>query len=521
MAGGNTPSAPSSQLNPQPRLGDVNVRPAANLEATPPAATSRSNATSLVSNQPGDPRWDIQQNAAVILEKHAPEQVQVNVPAKFILVVRNVGRVPAANVLIRDRVPQGARLVQTTPKPDRQVGDLMEWDIAALPPGETLQITTELVPTQAGELGSVAEVSLAAVAACRTRSTQPKLVIEHSAPPQVLVGQQIVMNITVRNDGDGPAENVVIRDVVPDGLKHVSGKEIENPIGRLLPGQSRNLQLPLLAVAPGNIRNTISVSGDGKLTNEHSISLQVVSPQLQVNMTGPERRYLSRQTEHQLQVQNSGSANATNVQMMAKLPRGLKYESSSPAGRYDPSRHAVFWAMQQLPSGQAETISLSTLPMEPGQQEIEFQALADLNQPQSIKRPLLVEQLSELFFEIDDLEDPIEVNSNTTYVVRVENQGSQVATDVKLVAHLPQGIRFVQVESPVEYQVTPAGDGGQDVNFAPIPVLNPEAKLTMRIMVQGQIDGDHRIEARLTSAQRQTAVAKQETTKVYSDSLHR
>lgn len=510
-------ATPSIPTGPTPRrLNDPQVRPANHANPSVTSAT-REHLPSLVSNQPGDPRWEIQQNAAVILEKHAPEQVQVNVPAKFILAVRNVGRVPAAHVLIRDRIPAGARMMQATPKPDRQNGDLMEWDVDTLPPGETLQITMELMPTQAGELGSVAEVSLAAVAACRTRSTQPKLVVEHTAPPQILKGQPVVMNITVRNDGDGPAENVVIRETVPQGLKHQSGAEIENPIGRLLPGQSRVLQLPLLAVGAGKIQNTIRVTGDGKLSDEHTLAIEVVSPQLKVDLQGPDVRFLSRQTIHQMEVQNTGTANATNVQMMARLPRGLKYESSSPAGRYDPARHAVFWAVQQLPSGKSESLSITTLPLAPGEQSIEFQALADLNQPQSISRKLLVEQLSELFFEIDDVQDPIEVNSNTTYVIRLENQGSQVANNVSLIANLPPGIEPLKIDAAVDHQIRNTAGGGKQIVFAPIAVLNPEQKLAMQIQVQGQRDGDHRVEVQLTSDQRPVAVAKQETTKVYSD----
>lgn len=494
---------------------DPQVRPVGYPENT--SAPVARPASSLVSNQPGEPQWEIQQNAAIVLEKRAPEQVQVNVPATFVLVVRNVGRVPASQVLIRDRIPKGARLVQASPQPTRQEGDRLEWDLATLPPGETVQITTELIPTQPGELGSVAEVSLAAVAACRTRCTQPKLVIEHSAPPQILVGQQVVMNITVRNDGDGPAENVTIRETVPSGLRHQSGNEIENPIGRLLPGQSRNIQLPLLATQAGQVQNTVRVTGDGKLSDEHTVALQIVAPSLQVNMDGPTRRYLSREAVHQMSVKNNGTANATNVQMMAQLPRGLKYQSSSPAGRYDPNRHAVFWAIQQLPSQQSEQLSITTLPLAPGEQVIKFQALADLNQPQEANHKLVVEQLSELFFEVDDVDDPIEINSNTTYVVRLENQGSQVANDVAMIVDLPQGIEPLRVDGTVQYDIQNSPTGGKRIVFAPIAVLNPGAKLATQIQVRGTREGDHKIEVQLTSAQRTAAVAKQEITKVYSD----
>lgn len=470
----------------------------------------------LVSNRPGDPQWEIQQQAALVIEKLAPPAVQVNVPAKFLMVVRNVGRVPAGQVLIRDRVPEKARLIQATPKPTRQDGDLLEWELAALPPGEAYQIQLELLPTEPGEIGSVAQVISSAVAATRTRSTRPQLSIEHAAPPQVMVGQTVVMNIVVRNEGDGVAENVVIREIVPPQMMHPSGNEIENPLGNLAPGQTRTLQLPLVARTPGTARNTIRVTGEGKLSAEHSIDIQIVAPQLQVLGDGPERRFLSRPATHTFQVKNLGSANATNVQMMARLPQGLRYDSSSPAGRYDPSRHAVFWAMANLPSNAEQSVTLTTMPMAPGEQPIEFQALADLNQPQVTTRTLLVEQLSELFFDIDDLQDPIEVGTNTMYVIRVENQGSQVANNVAMVVDFPAGVEPLNVESPIEYQLQRDGQTSRLV-FAPVANMNPRAQMVIRVEARGSREGDHRIEVRMTSAQRPTPVSKQESTKVYAD----
>jgi len=509
---GSTPTAAASfSSNSVPTAREANAQAGGasfNSGSRPPAT--------LVSNRPGDPQWEIQQQAALVIEKLAPPTVQVNVPAKFLMVVRNVGRVPAGQVLIRDRVPEKARLIQANPKPTRQDGDLMEWELAALAPGEAYQIQLDLLPTEPGEIGSVAQVTSSAVAATRTRSTRPQLNIEHAAPAQVMVGQTVVMNIVVRNDGDGVAENVIIREVVPPQLMHPSGNEIENPLGNLAPGQTRTLQLPLVARTPGTARNTIRVSGDGKLSAEHSIDIQIVAPQLQVLGDGPERRFLSRPATHTFQVKNQGSANATNVQMMARLPQGLRYDSSSPAGRYDPSRHAVFWAMANLPSNAEQSVTLTTMPMAPGEQPIEFHALADLNQPQVATQTLLVEQLSELFFDIDDLQDPIEVGTNTIYVIRVENQGSQIANNVAMVVDFPAGVEPLNVESPIEYQLQRDGQNSRLV-FAPVANMNPRAQMVIRVEARGSQEGDHRIEVRMTSAQRPAPVSKQESTKVYAD----
>ena len=516
-----TPAAPASYGNQLGVNNPPNYNPAPDRTARESSVAGGSGGplrtpASFVSNRPGDPQWEIQQQASLVVEKLAPPTVQVNVPAKFLMVVRNVGRVSAGQVLIRDRVPEKAQLLQATPKPTRQDGDLLEWELPALAAGDAFQIQLDLLPIEPGEIGSVAQVTSSTVAATRTRSTRPQLSVQHTGPPQAMVGQTLMMNIVVRNDGDGVAENVILREIVPPQLMHPAGNEIENPIGTLAPGQTRTLQLPLVAKTPGTARNTIRVSGDGKLSGEHSIDIQIVAPQLQVSAEGPERRFLSRSATHTFQVLNNGSANATNVQMMAKLPQGLRYESSSPEGRYDPSRHAVFWAMAHLPSSANQQVSLTTMPMAPGNQSIEFQALADLNQPQVTTKALMVEQLSELFFDIDDLQDPIEIGTNTMYVIRVENQGSQVANDVAIVVDIPEGIEPLNVESPVEYQMQRDGQNYRLV-LAPIANMNPRAQLVIRVEARGNRDGDHRVEVRMTSAQRPAPVAKQESTKVYRD----
>jgi uncharacterized repeat protein (TIGR01451 family) len=514
-----TPAMPANYPTQPGGTQPSGIQPSSIVRENPPSnfgSGAGRTPASFVSNRPGDPQWEIQQQASLVIEKLAPPAVQVNVPAKFMMVVRNVGRVPAGQVLIRDRVPEKAQLLQATPKPTRQEGDLMEWELPSLAPGDAFQIQLDLLPTEPGEIGSVAQVTSTAVAATRTRSTRPQLSVQHTAAPTAMVGQTVMMNIIVRNDGDGVAENVILREIVPPQLTHPAGNEIENPIGTLAPGQTRTLQLPLVAKTPGTARNTIRVSGDGKLSSEHSIDIQIVAPQLQVASEGPERRFLSRSATHTFQVTNNGTANATNVQMMARLPQGLRYESSSPEGRYDPSRHAVFWAMANLPSNANQQVALTTMPLAPGNQPIEFHALADLNQPQVTTKTMVVEQLSELFFDIDDLQDPIEVGTNTIYVIRVENQGSQVANDVGIVVDIPAGIEPLNVESPVEYQMQRDGQNSRLV-LAPIPNMNPRAQLVIRLEARGGREGDHRIEVRMTSAQRPTPVAKQESTQVYSD----
>ena len=56
-----------------------------------------------------------------------------------------------------------------------------------------------------------------------------------------------------------------------------------------------------------------------------------------------------------------------------------------------------------------------------------------------VKRDVLVEGLAAIMFEVRDSEDPIEVGGETSYEIRVVNQGTKAATNVQVVVDLAAG----------------------------------------------------------------------------------
>ena len=111
-------------------------------------------------------------------------------------------------------------------------------------------------------------------------------------------------------------------------------------MGDLKPGESRKLELPLVANRPGLATNLLYARGDGNLRAENKLDLEVLAPQLDVAVDGPKRRYLERQATYELSVSNPGTAPANQVELVATLPRGLKFVSANNAGYYEESsRH--------------------------------------------------------------------------------------------------------------------------------------------------------------------------------------
>ena len=379
-------------------------------------------------------------------------------------------------------------------------------------PGDEIAISMQVTPEAEGEIGSVAQVGFAGKATARTISTRPLLKIEHTAPKQVMIGQEVRLGVTITNPGSGAATGVIVEEDVPDGLSHVGGSALEYEIGVLRPGETRELELTLKAEKPGVLENTILVRGEGNLTSQHRVQIEVISPQLQVGVSGPKKRFLDRQATYSVTVANPGTAAARDVQIIAYLPKGMKYVSSDSEGQYDAGQNAVLWGLEELPPAKSGTVKFVATPVETGEQKIRVEGKADLGLSVASEQSVQVDAASELVFSITDLNDPIEVGTETTYEVRVSNKGSKPATNVLLAAALPNEIKLLSGEGPSR-----AATKGQQISFAPVGRINSGEEVTFKIHAQGVRAGDHLIRVQLSSDESATPVTKEESTQVYID----
>ncbi|QDU96201.1 DUF11 domain-containing protein [Lignipirellula cremea] len=461
---------------------------------------------------PGPQDLEGVQTPALSIIKSAPPEIQVNKPATFTIRVQNTGRVPAQDVTVRDQIPAGVRYLDSTPQSARDAQGALVWKLGTIEPGEESSITLRVLPLAEGEIGSTADVTFAAQATMRTICTKPMLTVKQSAPRQVLIGQEAAFSIVISNPGTGSATGIILEEDVPEQFNHPAGRELEHTIGELKPGESRELELRLKADKAGVAKNLILVRGEGNLIAQHEVEVEVIAPSLVVGMNGPKLRYLERQATYTVQVSNPGTAPAKNVELVAHLPRGLKFVSTNNAGQYDTQRHAVYWSLEQLPAKESGAVQLTTMPVEIGEQKIRVEGAADLNLTHSSEEIVTVEGLAELFFQVRDEADPIELGSDTVYAVEINNQGSVPATNVVVVALLPPELQPLGGEGPTRVLVE-----GQQVTFAPLQRLSPKGDAVYRIQVKGRVEGDHRIRVQVMSDQTRTPVTKEESTRVYSD----
>jgi uncharacterized repeat protein (TIGR01451 family) len=448
----------------------------------------------------------------VTLVKVAPAEVQVGKAAKFELHVRNTGTVAVHSVRVQDLVPAGTEFVAANPPAQPGPEGELDWSLGTLKPGDEAMIEVEVTPVTEGEIGSVAMVAFAAEAGARSRVTRPDLTLQVTSVKEVMIGQDVALSIKIANPGSGPATGIVLEERVPSGLKHAAGPELEFEVGTLKPGETRELELTLTAAQAGRVVNQIAARGDGNLQAQAQCEVEVLAPALEIQVEGPSRRYLERQATYTVSVSNPGTATAKDVELVTRLPRGLKFVKANNSGHYDAGTHTGMWSLEELPPAESGTVMLTAIPVEPGEQRLRAEGRAKQNLTDEQEQITLVEGLAELSFQIRDVADPIEVNGETHYEILITNQGSKAAENVRLTALLPRELRFVSADGPARFAVS-----GQQVSFEPIARLMPGAEASCRIVVQGLQSGDLRMRVQVTADDLQQPILREESTRVYAD----
>jgi uncharacterized repeat protein (TIGR01451 family) len=468
---------------------------------------------SLASGAPGARQFDGSQNPSLEIQKRAPLEVQVGMPATFTAIVRNVGNATAFEVQVTDAIPKGSKLVRTLPEAERVGVDGLLWKLGELVAGQESTISMELIPETEGEIGSVASIKFEAQASVRTISTQPRISVKQTAVSELLGGESTTIFIDVTNTGTGTARDVQLEEDVPSLFRHSTGaKALLQQVGDLAPGETQRFDIELTALEAGKANNVVRATAINAATSESVFPIEVKAPKLQLHLVGPRIRHLERPSPYEAVIENTGTAVAKDLYIVARLPRGMNFISATNEGTYLPDQHAVAWNLEELAAGTKAKTELTLLPVEEGRFVLLMTSEAIGTRADPVEREVNVEGQSELTFNIDDDHDPIETQGVTTYSVQITNVGTRPDTNIQLAVELPEGATLEQVHAPLPYQ-----SNGRSIAFAPLTSLSPKDQVTLKIAVRHNREGTQILRASLRSQLRAVPVVKDESTQVYQD----
>ena len=73
----------------------------------------------------------------------------------------------------------------------------------------------------------------------------------------------------------------------------------------------------------------MTARADASLQIEASCEFEVIAPELQLTIEGPQRRFLERPATYRVSVDNPGTASAKDVQLVTHLPKGMQFVSAT------------------------------------------------------------------------------------------------------------------------------------------------------------------------------------------------
>jgi uncharacterized repeat protein (TIGR01451 family) len=463
---------------------------------------------------PAGPQVTGNMTPQVTVEKRGPAQLRAGQALQFTIVLHNTGATPANQIRVEDEVPLGTRVLFADPQPVVQ-NDRAVWIVPALAPGAEKQLKIELQAQAPGELIGLTSVHVTASTNLRMRIDAEILSLSVKPVPAVPVGFPLVLEVQVTNHGKKTLNGLVLRGVLPSGLTHPAGKEIEADVGALGPGASKTYKMPVKAAQPG--RHTIDVQivapGGFEATGQGTVQVtQGTVSGLSIQQQPGVRLVLDKEAELRIEVANHTEHGQRNVSVLDRLPEGVEFVAASDQGLFRPDARFAHWLIDYLEPGQARTLTLRVQPTRAGQFANEVTARTDNEQETRSTANVHVLAQANLVVKIADRDSAIEVGKPAVYEIKVTNRGSAPATGIQVQATIPDGMAPAQARGPTQHRLE-----GRQVIFASLPKLGPQGEAVYYVTALAQAQGDQRFRALVMSDQETAPIAREERTYVYHD----
>jgi len=448
-------------------------------------------------------------NDHLLVEKVAPREVAIGQSFDYWVKATNKSGVELRDVVIADELPAGFQLASSDPASSGANAGRTLWNLGTLAPGQTKSIKVTGKANAAGDLVNCATASFNAFICVATKVVQPALQLTKTAPAEALLCDTIPVKIVVTNSGTGDARNVVVTDNLPDGVTTTDGKSVVKVDAGTIPaGQSREVTFAVKASKAGKFTNAATATADGNLKADGSSVTNVLMPQLAITKKGPGKSYLMRDINYTISVSNTGTGDARDTVVEDVLPTNATFVSASSGGQVAGGK--VVWQLGTLKPGDSRELSVIVKGDRAGNVVNKVTTKAACASPAEASVTTNVEGIPAILLEVIDLNDPVEVGQNETYVITATNQGSSPGTNVTITCTLEDAQEYVSSEGPTKFTVQ-----GKVIKFGPLPSLGVGEKATWRVVVKAVKDGDIRFTTEMNEDQLGRPVTETEATNQY------
>ena len=276
----------------------------------------------------------------------------------YTVTVTNDGMGDANNVVIVDRLGEGLTFVSAS---DNGVWDPVKrtvtW-IVDLAKGESKVFSVIAIVSG---YGNVTNSLVVGNKTAGVNVTVPEIIPDKTANiSNPNFGDNVNYTVTVTNDGIGDANNVVVKDILGEGLTFVdaTGNYTFDEATRtvtwivdLAKGESRTFYVNAIVSGYGNVTNSLVV---GNKTTGVNVTVPEINPDKTANITNPN---FGDKVDYTVTVTNDGMGDANNVVIVDRLGEGLTFVSASDNGVWDPVKRTVTWIVD-LAKGESKVFSV-------------------------------------------------------------------------------------------------------------------------------------------------------------------
>jgi len=207
-------------------------------------------------------------------------------------------------------------------------------------------------------------------------------------------------------------------------------------------------------------------------------------------------------------VSNNGDGPSNNTTVNVTLPSGAEYIGASSGGTM--SGNGVTFSLGTLAAGESRDVSVDLVGRAPGNLRVSASASGACADPVNTSCQTEYRGIPAILLEVVDIDDPVEIGQQTTYVIRVTNQGSADDRNVVVKCVLPDELAYVSAAGATQARVD-----GQTITFGTERVLNPKEVVEWRLTVRATAEADVRFAVEMTSDSFTRPIRETESTNLY------
>ncbi|QEG20239.1 COG1361 family protein [Mariniblastus fucicola] len=418
----------------------------------------------------------------------APEFVNVSETAPVRIDVRNPGKSTVYDVTLIATLPPH---VKASSRQAQIVDGKCIFKVDSLQPGENRQLLLEIVTEEKQPLNIETALTLSNRNKVQVGVRKPQLVVSVEGPTQTNIGSKATHVITVTNTGDGIASNVNLIADIPESLRIVQKSGFETP-ENLRPGQQAQARIVTVPHQPGQAELAFAAEGNFCKATPAEAGLRVTQPELRVAAVGPDMNFVERDGIYTITIDNPGEVDVNNVEVQFAIPEGVKVTTISRQAKMDGPQRTLTWNFDRIQASTEQTIQLKAIASNEGEKTCRIRVASDETNEKEVSLKTVIATRAELSIQMQNVGGPVQVGSEATFVVIVENRGSSVANDMEIEVQLPAGM---QPASPRDGVVD---DDANSILFADSE-LPPGKTREFKFSAVGVEKGEHIVRSSLES----------------------